>query len=266
MNVEAYIASGVLEAYAQGQLSVEERVDVERNLQLYPELRSELAAIEGTQEALLQRVAVEPKRTVRTSTLAALEARSSRTFQAPAKTTVSAGRWRLAAAASVVVALVASFLAADYRYRWKTAQHALADVVERNKQVAEDYNTVNERLERLELDLNIVDNPAFRKVVMRGTDQAPSALASVYWNETSKEVYLSVQELKDISAEQQFQLWAIIDGKPVDAGVFDLTKGRLLRMRNVNPGVKTFAVTIEAKGGKPAPTMETMQVAGNVAG
>lgn len=178
----------------------------------------------------------------------------------------SSKQWRLAVVASAIVALVASFLAIDLLHKWKASEQALANMSEHNQQAVDDCNKVNERLERLEVDHGIVDNPAFRKVVLRGTDQAPSALASVYWNETSKEVYLSVQELKDISAEQQFQLWAIIDGKPVDAGVFDLTKGRLLRMRNVNPGVKTFTVTIEAKGGKPAPTTETMQVAGNVAG
>jgi anti-sigma-K factor RskA len=160
--------------------------------------------------------------------------------------------------------VTSSFFAFDYRGKWKNSQEALKNLIAQNQQVAKDYNTVNERLDRLEVDVNIINNPAFKRVVMKGTEQAPSAMASVYWNQTTKEVYLSIREMKELSAEKQYQLWAIIDGKPVDAGVFDVTKGTLLRMKNVEPGATTFAVTVEPKGGKASPSIETMQVAGNV--
>jgi anti-sigma-K factor RskA len=56
---------------------------------------------------------------------------------------------------------------------------------------------------------------------MKGTPNAPGALASVYWNESKNEGYLSIQDLKQLAQENQYQLWAIIEGKPVDAGVFE---------------------------------------------
>lgn len=164
----------------------------------------------------------------------------------------------------MVLALITSYLAFDYRGRWKDSQRELTERTGRNEQVAKDYDTVNERLERLEGDLGIINNPAFTRIALRGTEQSPSALALVYWSETSKEVYVSIQELKDISADKQYQLWATIEGKYVDAGVFDLTKGRLVRMRNIGQGATTFAITIEPKGGKLTPSLETMQVSGNV--
>ena len=261
MNVEAYIASGILEAYAQGQLSPAERAEVEKNILAHPELRTELNAIEETQEALLQSMAIQPKAAVKAKLLAQIDARQPSPAPDIAEESIA---WRWAAAAAIAFALVASYLAFDYRGRWKSTARELSVLLSQNQQIAKDYNTVNERLDRIEVDLNIVSNPAFTRVVMKGTEQAPSALAAVYWNETSKEVYLSIQELKDLSAEQQYQLWAIIDGKPVDAGVFDVTKGRLLRMKSVNSGAVTFAVTIEPKGGRPTPSLETMQAAGNV--
>lgn len=263
MNVEAYIASGILEAYAQGELSAAERAEVESNLARFPELRKELAAIEETQEALLQRVAIRPRDSVKTSILAAIDAKAGR--KTVPLTSGAADRvWKLAAAAAVAIAVISSYLAYDYWNKWKKSEVALSELIARNQQVAEDYNNVNQRLDRMEQDLNVINNPAFQRIVMKGTDNAPSALASVYWNETTREVYLSIQEMKDLSAETQYQLWAIIDGKPVDAGVFDMTKGSLLRMRDIKGAATTFAVTIEPKGGKPAPSMETMQVAGNV--
>jgi anti-sigma-K factor RskA len=262
VNVEAYIASGILEAYVHGQLSAEERAEVEKNLVRYPELKQELAAIEETHEELLQRLAIQPKAALREAILDKIDGQQS--INATALDSRSDFKWRWVAAAAITVAVVASYFAFDYRGKWKNSQQALSELIAQNQQVAQDYNTVNERLDRLEVDVNIINDPAFRRVVMKGTEQAPSALAAVYWNETTKEVYLSIREMKELSSEKQYQLWAIIDGKPVDAGVFDLSKGRLLRMKDVRPGATTFAVTVEPKGGKTTPSLETMQVAGNV--
>ena len=50
VNVEAYISSGILEAYALGELSEQERAEVEKNLKQFPALRKELALIEEAQE------------------------------------------------------------------------------------------------------------------------------------------------------------------------------------------------------------------------
>jgi anti-sigma-K factor RskA len=109
-----------------------------------------------------------------------------------------------------------------------------------------------------------MDDPNFKRVVMTGTPNSPQSLASVYWNENSKEVYLSIQNMKELARENQYQLWAIIDGKPVDAGVFDGNMAGLLKMKEIGAGAVTFAVTIESRGGKPSPSLQTMQVAGNV--
>jgi anti-sigma-K factor RskA len=98
------------------------------------------------------------------------------------------------------------------------------------------------------------------------TGAADGSLATVYWNPKTKEVYLDIQRLKEISRENQFQLWAIIDDKPVNAGVFDNEQEGLIEMNKIGPGVAVFAVTIEPRGGKESPTLSTMQVAGKVAG
>jgi anti-sigma-K factor RskA len=70
--------------------------------------------------------------------------------------------------------------------------------------------------------------------------------------------------MKELSRDKQYQLWAIIDGKPVDAGVFDGNVASLIKMKAITSGVTTFAVTVEPRGGKESPSLETMQVAGNV--
>ena len=66
MNIKEYIASGILEAYALGELSANEREAVEKNLQQHPALREELSIIEQSVEALLMQAAVKPRAEVKT--------------------------------------------------------------------------------------------------------------------------------------------------------------------------------------------------------
>jgi anti-sigma-K factor RskA len=265
VNVEEYISSGILEAYALGELSEHERAAVEKNLLQYPQLRKELDLIEEAQEQLLMKAAVQPNVSVKTKLFASIGNQKS----APKVVELKRDRpdssaWKFAAAAAVTIALVSSYLAFNYWNKWKTTENSLSELIAQNQRVAQDYNTVNDRLDQIEKDLNITNNPAFNRVVMKGTPNAPDALASVYWNESTQEVYLSVQQMKELAQENQYQLWAIIDGKPVDAGVFDANFDGLLKMKAVQAGAATFAVTVEPRGGKPSPSLESMQAAGNV--
>lgn len=264
MNQHEYISSGILEAYALGELPEPERSEVERHLASHPELRTELDQIEAVQEKLFQRSAITPRNAVRAALFARLD------DHAPAGKVVpmpSSGRtlWRLATAASVTVALVSSYLAYNYYGKWKSTQGELTERIAQSQRMAGDYNQVSRRLGNLESAIHVMHNPAFKRVALKGTSAATASLAYVYWNEDTREVYLGIQAMKPLARENQYQLWAIIDGKPVDAGVFDGGKAvGLLRMKEIGRGATLFAVTIEPHGGKPTPTLETMQVAGPV--
>lgn len=221
--------------------------------------------IEDTQEALLVASAKEPRTAVKSNLMGKLDATRSEPrivkFTRPEPIN---SFWKLAVAASVGIAIASSYLAYDYRQKWRKTDGALSDLIAQHTRVAEDYNNVNQRLDKIENDLRIVNNPDFSRVVLKGTQNAPQALASVYWNHRTREVYLSIQDMKQLSADTQYQLWAIIDGKPVDAGVFDNDFSGLRKMKETAAGVSTFAVTIEPRGGKETPTLETMQMAGHV--
>lgn len=259
MNIEEYISYGILEAYALGDLSTAERTVVEKNLAQYSELRKELALIEEAQEQLLMKSAVQPRASVKAELFNKLE------FSKPeAKVVVMQSAWRYAAAASIVLALVTSYMAYEYYGRWQASEENLTTIIAQNRQMAEDYNTVNKRVDKIQNDLDIIDNPAFQRVVMKGTANAPEARASVYWNESTSEVYVSIKEMKALTQEKQFQLWAQIDGKMVDAGVFDYNASGLAKMKQVAKGATAFAVTIEPRGGRSVPTLETVQVIGEI--
>ena len=244
-----------MEAYLLGEVTAAERAEVDRQLGLHTELREELGKIEATLEAMAMKGAMTPRQEVKRKLLAKIGS-------APAEAKiVPLPIWKYAAAASIAMALVASYFAYSYRERWVESQTALQNLIAQNQQMAQDYNVVNQKLDKIQSDLSIIESTAFEKVVMKGTANDLKALASVYWNPSTHEAYLSIQNLKEISRENQFQLWAIANGKPVDAGVFDKDFTGLLKMKNVE-GAAAFAVTIEPRGGKVSPTLETMQVMG----
>ena len=63
--------------------------------------------------------------------------------------------------------------------------------------------------------------------------------------------------------EHQYQLWALVAGKPVDLGVFDsdTTSRDMKEMKSITLA-DAFAVTLEKRGGSPTPTMDEMMVIG----
>ena len=58
-------------------------------------------------------------------------------------------------------------------------------------------------------------------IAMKGQPVAPQSLTTVYWNKQTKDVFLLVNALPKAAAGKQYQLWAIVDGVPVDAGMLN---------------------------------------------
>ena len=92
-------------------------------------------------------------------------------------------------------------------------------------------------------------------IAMKGQPVAPQSLTTVYWNKQTKDVFLLINALPKAAAGKQYQLWAIVDGVPVDAGMLT-TEGAdgLVKMSNI-PKAQAFAITLENAGGAKTPTM-----------
>jgi anti-sigma-K factor RskA len=79
----------------------------------------------------------------------------------------------------------------------------------------------------------------------------------VFWSERARRGIIVASNLAPLPADRQYELWVFHDGKPVNAGVFDVDpNGRALFESSEFPKPKAdmFAVTVEPRGGVPAPT------------
>ena len=139
----------------------------------------------------------------------------------------------------------------------------------RNKKLQAEYDGTLVRLAYAEKDIRTLrPNPNVKMASMKGMDISPQSYATVYWDTTSKNVYLLVNNLPVPPSDKQYQLWALLDGRPIDIGMIDnnyfIKQDRLLvKAKNVQ-NAQAFAITLEKKGGSPTPSMDKMYVMGNL--
>lgn len=264
MDVKEYIASGTLELYVAGVLPPEEREEVAKLASLHPEIKAEIRKIEEVMEGYSQLHSRKPGSELGNKVLEAIEKAGEPADTYPQDTPViirtihtsTSAAFKYLAAASIVLLLAGNIL---FVSKWRSAEEQLESLIAQNYQLAENYRQVREDYTRADNDLKIAVNPGFRQIALKGLPIAPDASALVYWNDQTRETYINAQALPFPPPDKQYQLWALVDGKPVDAGVFEVSSG-LSGMQKVKRVEKAqaFAVTLEARGGSPSPTMDQM--------
>lgn len=249
MDIQVYISSGVLELYVFSQLSPQERAEVEQMRTKYPEVEAEIVRIETLLEKFAFDFEKKPNKELKSRILSKIDEIEKKN---KANTKViplySAWGYRLSIAASIL--LFATTCILGYTF-WQKNKENNALLVENKQQI-----------EQVKQELAITKNPNYRHITLASTDSTKQQSALVFWNPTSQEVYLEMGLLPTLPSDKQYQLWAIIDGKPSDMGVFE-TVANLQKMK-VAKNVQAFAVTIEPKGGSKEPTLTAMVVLGKV--
>ncbi len=113
--------------------------------------------------------------------------------------------------------------------------------------------------------LQIVAKPKVITVVLNGMNSLAKNSAKIHWNTVTDELYFNASQLPKSPDSKQYQLWAIVAGRPVDAGIINWSdSGGIFQKMNLIKGAQAFAVTIEKVGGSVTPTLETMCLLGNV--
>lgn len=273
MNIEEYIASGILELYVLGELSAVEAAEVEEMAARHPEVQKEIRSIQEALEGMAMQSAIHPRAGLKNEILNKIKmseapSGSASTIQDATirKREKTISLLQFGVAASVAVAIISIIAALYFRSQWKNTEERLSDLLVQNQQIAEQYKTANQELQQLSQELSVISNRNFQAIEMTGLEPAPNSLAHVYWNQNSNQVYLKVDALPPNAPDKQYQLWAIVDGKPVSAGVFDVKSNerqKLIPMESIG-NASAFAVTLEPQGGSESPTLDAMYVHGTV--
>lgn len=273
-DIKAYIESGVLELYVLGDLPDAERHEVEDMCLKFPELNKELSKIENSLWLYSKVYSVEPSTASRDKFL------SSLSFEVKTEPPQEAGILKLpsidksltfykyAFAASIALLLLSLLAIINLNKELKESKNEIIALRSSNQKYASQVNYIGKELQDNKKFLEVYQKPEeYKLVTLKGTPKTPKASMTLAFNSGRQEVMIDISSLNlpAPDANHQYQLWALVDGKPIDLGVFDYTSGKagLTQMKSIGKA-QAFAVTLEKKGGNETPTLTEMVVMGGV--
>lgn len=276
MNVNEYISSGILEEYVLGVVSDQERREVQCLSKIYPEIEQEVRKLEESMGNYLGLYAKEPPVSLKNKIFAQMD------FSSPLEESNTVEKEQFDVSTPVVsmpevekevqviqftpawskVSVAASILLA-LGLGWTVFN--MKQIIETNGQLSNQLSILEKVTDQNGDLLAMYQNPQNKVVRLAGVENSPESSVVVFWNQQNNEVALIVDNLPKPEAGKQYQLWTIVDGKPVDMGMLDQEFGnKILQMKGAAGNVAAFAITLEKEGGSPVPTLEQMYVVGNV--
>lgn len=231
MDIKAYIESGILELYVMESLSPAESREVETLAAQYPEIKAE---IESIQHALNQ--------------YALLHAKAPRTeLKQQILEKIEAPQKRRSARFLLLALLLGILIILFFIYKWWNTSEKLQRVVAENQEL----KVLNKNAAQ---QLAFLEDPNTRAIVLE-SDKNPDEKVIIYWNKAQSETLANIKSLRQPAADKQFQLWAIVNGNPKDAGLLNNEKFSLQQMKDIAEA-DAFAITLEPAGGSSMPTSE----------
>ncbi len=269
MDVKAYIESGIIESYVFGLAGADERALLEKYALEYPEVGEALNEFIAVSEAFAIKNAIVPpahlKDRIRESLDFSDGSEHVRT-EGHVPPLQSGGGFSLLRFSAIAASLLLAVSIILNFYFFKKSQEFeeryLGLMREKTTLLAE-TNLLNQRLGTMSEQVKLIGNTSVKAVYLSGVEGKESNSATVYWNAESKEVFIASKGLQPAAAGTQYQLWALVDGKPVDAGIIDDCGTALCKVKNIERA-QAFAITLEKKGGSPVPTLTALYVMGKV--
>ncbi|MEN0056454.1 MAG: anti-sigma factor [Mucilaginibacter sp.] len=269
-DIKAYIESGILELYVLGDVTPDERLQVEEMALKHPAIKAELDAIERSMELYAKENEVEPSDNLRHRVLGSIltnfgddnnfpqKAQPHKTNIVPLPPRKESNFYKYAFAASLALLVASSVALISVYSRLKESNTQLITLQLQNQHFS---NRVN----LMDRELSILRDPSFKLLRLEGTPKNPTMAVTVAFSPVHQKVMIDMKNVKlpQNDKDHQYQLWALVGGKPVDLGVFDAAADSIdmKEMKSI-ARADAFAVTLEPKGGSVNPTMDQMMVLG----
>jgi anti-sigma-K factor RskA len=252
VNLKEYISSGIVESYVLGIATEAEREEFEAMCQQHPEIVQARNQFEMLLENKLLQDAALPPENAKEKLLVLLT-----TSDTPSNTDIQVNDeapvrrlniWKIMAAASIVLLAGTVFWAYTVNNENRRLKQ---DLVKNNERDSSEFRKARE----IEAEVGLMQQESSVKVAtLLNTDTDKKCLFHVYWNATTGEAYILDNNLQPPAPDKQYQLWALLDGTPINKGVLDITikKDRLLqKAKRGTQNAQGFAVSIEPKGTDP---------------
>ena len=247
MTTKEYIESGILESYVLGITTAGESAEVERMVSEHPEVEIELEAIRGTLENYALQYEKQPPVALKSKIMAAVF--EEQPLQNTRNNLVQLNNLKpqksiFSMAASWVLLALSVGANIFFFTNWKNSEEKIVALESKNQLFAQENKAIKASYQE---EVAILRNTDFKVIKLLGQKPSPNSKALIYFDKNKQEVYLSALDLPAAPKGKQYQLWAIVDGKPVDAGMIAETTN-ILKMKSFSKPV-AFAISLENKGG-----------------
>lgn len=243
-KIRIFLNTDLLEKYLLGTTTLEETLQVERYIAMYPEVRKTFDELQANLEAFAKMHALTPPEGLKAKILARIRAQN-----------LSRRRFKR----YMVAATVAAFLFAGSSYFFYNQNQSLQqeNVIVNNK-IKNLEADMKEQLEDVRNQFIVLNNPNTRKYYVKGNKKARELKAVAYVNPVKKLSYINVQNLPQLPEDQCYQMWAEVNGELVNLGIIkDLSRNDKLWALPYADDAMGY-ITIEPKGGNTTPTVENI--------
>ncbi|MEP3371054.1 MAG: anti-sigma factor [Maribacter dokdonensis] len=261
MDVEKYIASGILELYVAGTLSEKENLEIANYAKEYPEIKKEIEEIEASIlelsrkaspgyhysfKALMNRINGEVK-------VVDMNEKRSTPF-------LSYMGW----AASVLLAVGLFWM-----YQQNQDLKSNIEVVEKqNLDLEQQIADTDSSLEQTQELLNTLRDKNISVIPLGGQDVSPTSYAKAYWNKQEEKVFIDAKGLPEPPDGFVYQVWSLKLSPltPTSMGLledFATDENKVFALNNPNES-EAFGITLEPAGGSESPTLEQLYTLGVV--
>ncbi|MDP2524848.1 anti-sigma factor [Maribacter dokdonensis] len=261
MDVEKYIASGILELYVAGTLSEKENLEIANYAKEYPEIKKEIEEIEASIlelsrkaspgyhysfKALMNRINGEVK-------VVDMNEKRSTPF-------LSYMGW----AASILLAVGLFWM-----YQQNQDLKSNIEVVEKqNLDLEQQIADTDSSLEQTQELLNTLRDKNISVIPLGGQDVSPTSYAKAYWNKQEEKVFIDAKGLPEPPDGFVYQVWSLKLSPltPTSMGLledFATDENKVFALNNPNES-EAFGITLEPAGGSESPTLEQLYTLGVV--
>ncbi|HLF64381.1 MAG TPA: anti-sigma factor [Saprospiraceae bacterium] len=247
MTVEEIRASGLLELYVLGQLTVREQELVWEHLVAFPALKKDLQEIERAAENFAQAAALQAPASLKQRILDEI----GNTTSLPVKPVERNSGWRIAAIIATLIALGLFFLLLQKSRQLTVIEGRLEIVIDscnqQNQQSLAQITTLQQ--------LTLQDNEILH---MTGTPKYPETDLYFHHNPVTQRNFIQVRSMPALAANQSFQLWSLKPNiAPIPLDVFQPPDTQIIEVR-YEGATQSYAITIEPLGGQNSPTLENL--------
>ncbi len=265
VDIKDILNSGMIEEYVLGTLPEAEVQELNRLRELHPEIDEEIIR---TEEAMVRAFSKPAPVAWKKEILSALPsadttaAAASPEIPAPALQVRRNNTFKWVAVAAGLLLVLSLGFNMKQSGDLKESLAGMDKMRKENESMQAQLNGAREDMNGMDRTLQAVFKPGTQKIVMQGTPAYAQNSSVVYWNPESGEVYWDGRSLPALPAGNQYQLWAIVDGKPQNGGLYDPNRKDTRMLAALK--AQAFAVTIEPEGGSRNPSLDKMVVMANV--